>query len=64
MLKTMEVDPSQVSLASLPNDSGDTQQLNVGIIGFGEYGQFLARQMTKKHRVSCMDQLDMVSTLW
>lgn len=59
-MKHMVVDPKEASLMSLPSDSEGTRTLNIGIIGFGAFGQSLATQMTKKHRVTCMDKMDMV----
>lgn len=53
-------DRSQVSLVSLPSDTEATEPLNIGIIGFGSFGQFLAQRMAGQHRVSCMDQMDKV----
>ena len=53
-------DRSQISLVSLPSDSEEIKPLNIGIIGFGSFGQFLATRMVGQHRVSCMDQMDKV----
>lgn len=53
-------DRSQVSLVSLPSDTEATEPLNIGIVGFGSFGQFLAQRMAGQHRVSCMDQMDKV----
>lgn len=55
-LKNMAIDP--VSLASLPSDLEGHQSLNIGIIGFGTYGQRLAKRFTNDHKVSCIDQVD------
>ena len=60
-LKHMAIDPKEVSLATLPSDSKETKPLNIGIVGFGAYGQFLARRMSQKHQVSCIDKVDKVS---
>jgi len=55
------VDQSQVSLRKLPSDDlADLRPLNIGIIGFGKFGQFLAAQMGQEHIVSCLDQMDKV----
>lgn len=60
-LKHMAVDDEQIlSLRSLPSDSEDTKPLNVGIIGFNAFGQFLAKRLKLKHHVRCMDQNDRV----
>lgn len=58
-LKHVVVDPKDVSTSSLPSDA--IQALNIGIIGFGHFGQFLARRMSRNHRVSCLDIRDRVS---
>lgn len=57
-LKNMAVNPDEVSLLSSP--SGDTKTLKIGIVGFDAFGQFLAKRLTKTHRVSCMDPQDKV----
>lgn len=59
----MVIDPKRVSLASLPSDLEETKPLNIGIVGFGTFGQFLAQRMTQKHRVACIDKVDKVSTV-
>jgi phosphoglycerate dehydrogenase-like enzyme len=57
----MVVDPKDVSLATLPSDSEETKPLKIGIVGFGAFGQFLARRMSQNHQVSCIDKVDKVS---
>ena len=59
-MKHMALDPKETSIRSLPSDDIDTHPLHIGMIGFGAYGQYLARQMVKKHRVSCLDAQDRV----
>lgn len=59
-LKHINVDPKDASLATLPSDFGDKKPLNIGILGFGSYGQFLAKRMTKNNRVTCLDIVDKV----
>jgi hypothetical protein len=54
------MDPTEISLATLPSDSENLQPLNIGIVGFGNFGQFLATRMTQYHQVSCIDQMDKV----
>lgn len=51
---------SDVSLTSLPSDTTKQKKLNIGIIGFGTFGQFLAKKILKstQHSVSCIDPLD------
>lgn len=53
-LKQMTVDPDTVSLSSLPSDNEEEEPLKIGIVGFDNLGQFLARRLVKKHRVSCL----------
>ena len=59
--KNMVVDLKDVSLATLPSDLEEIKPLNIGIIGFGTFGQFLAQRMSQKHRVACIDKVDKVS---
>jgi hypothetical protein len=43
-------------------DSSSSSLLNIGLVGFGSYGQVFATQMVQqKHRVSCLDKEDKVS---
>eukprot|EP00546_Thalassionema_frauenfeldii_P013831 CAMPEP_0178927106 /NCGR_PEP_ID=MMETSP0786-20121207/18971_1 /TAXON_ID=186022 /ORGANISM="Thalassionema frauenfeldii, Strain CCMP 1798" /LENGTH=701 /DNA_ID=CAMNT_0020602437 /DNA_START=151 /DNA_END=2256 /DNA_ORIENTATION=- len=56
-LKTMEA-IGPVSVDSLPSDLEEGKSLQIGIIGFGTFGQFLARRFVKQHKVRCTDQLD------
>eukprot|EP00980_Cylindrotheca_fusiformis_P030434 scaffold24801_cov181-Cylindrotheca_fusiformis.AAC.12 len=53
-----DADPSAISLVSLPSDAENKDPLNIGIIGFGAFGQSLASRMAGEHRVSCMDRID------
>jgi hypothetical protein len=60
-LKNTAVEPKEVSVMTLPSDATDTTPLNIGIVGFGTFGQFLATRFNKdKHHVSCLDQVDKV----
>ena len=44
------------------NSSNNNKPLNIGLVGFGSFGQVLAAQMVEdNHRVSCMDKHDKVS---
>ena len=61
-LKNKVVDPRDISLLKLPSDEKDTAPLKIGIIGFGNFGQFLAARMKVHHKVSCMDEMDKVHT--
>jgi prephenate dehydratase len=60
-MKNTAVDPKQVSIMTLPSDATDSTPLNIGIVGFGAFGQFLATRFNNdKHHVSCLDQVDKV----
>ena len=49
-------------LFALPSDQEEQQPaLRIGIVGFGALGQALAKRMTTKHRVVCLDKEDRVS---
>mmetsp|Transcript_28240 Transcript_28240/g.51111 ORF Transcript_28240/g.51111 Transcript_28240/m.51111 type:complete len:660 (-) Transcript_28240:1083-3062(-) len=54
----MVIDPKDFSLATLPSDLAGTKPLNIGIVGFGTFGQFLSKRMSQKHRVACIDKVD------
>mmetsp|Transcript_20521 Transcript_20521/g.56645 ORF Transcript_20521/g.56645 Transcript_20521/m.56645 type:complete len:497 (+) Transcript_20521:65-1555(+) len=54
-LKHKVVDPKEISLSFLPSDSESVVPLKIGIVGFDTMGQTLAKEFTKKHRVSCLD---------
>jgi len=59
-LKHVQVDPRDASSAVLPSDLEDKKPLNIGILGFGTYGQFLAQRLAKNNRVACLDIVDKV----
>jgi prephenate dehydratase len=59
-LKSASADYNDPSNMSLPSDFDETKSLNIGIIGFGAFGKFLADKLKKKHRVSCLDNMDKV----
>lgn len=59
-LKHIVSDAKENSLTSSTIGSGDTKPLTIGIVGFDQFGQFLATRLTRKHRVSCMDVIDKV----
>ena len=62
-LKHMVIhDPSEMSLTA-SSAAMTTTSLNIGIVGFDHFGQYLAKHLTRKHRVSCMDRTDKVSEL-
>jgi arogenate/prephenate dehydratase len=70
MVKRLTVPKSMTSLTSLPSDAvnksnsdNGQQQLNIGIVGLGPIGRILAKRLSPKHRVSCMDKEDMVRLL-
>jgi prephenate dehydratase/prephenate dehydrogenase len=54
----MVIDPKDFSLATLPSDLAGTKPLNIGIVGFGTFGQFLSKRMSQKHRIACIDKVD------
>ena len=41
----------------------DKKKMNIGIIGFGTFGQFLASKFLDDHEVSCIDSVDKVREL-
>jgi hypothetical protein len=60
---TVVDDPKEISLMELPSDSDDGgDPLNIGILGFGAFGQFLANRMAQQHQVKCLDKVDKVRT--
>jgi prephenate dehydratase/prephenate dehydrogenase len=44
-----------LSIRSLPSDEEDTKPLSIGLVGFDEFNQLLAKRFMEKHRVSCLD---------
>eukprot|EP00554_Chaetoceros_debilis_P007488 CAMPEP_0194077234 /NCGR_PEP_ID=MMETSP0149-20130528/3876_1 /TAXON_ID=122233 /ORGANISM="Chaetoceros debilis, Strain MM31A-1" /LENGTH=742 /DNA_ID=CAMNT_0038758181 /DNA_START=160 /DNA_END=2388 /DNA_ORIENTATION=- len=50
-------DINDVTMDKLPSDDGGVK-LNVGIIGYGKFGQFLGQKFVKKHNVKCVDTSD------
>ena len=48
-----------VTMLKLPSDDNDVT-LNVGIIGYGTFGQFLGQKFAERHKVRCIDELDKV----
>lgn len=62
-LKHMVInDPSEISLTSSEATITATT-LNIGIVGFDHFGQYIAKHLVRKHRVSCMDRTDKVSDI-
>ena len=55
-------DRDEVTMLSLPSDEGELK-LNIGILGYGAYGQFLGRKFAKRHTVRCTDIVDKVGLL-
>jgi prephenate dehydratase len=51
-----------VVMKKLPSDDGGLK-LNIGIIGFGAFGQFLGRKFAEDHKVRCLDSNDKVSNI-
>ncbi len=61
--KMFEVTRDDVTVTSLPSDNDAVDGgvvLNVGIIGYGNYGQFLGKKFAEHHKVRCIDHLDKV----
>jgi hypothetical protein len=52
-------DPKAISLTS-GSDYATATPLSIGIIGFDQFGQYLAKHLVRKHRVSCLDRTDKV----
>jgi hypothetical protein len=64
-MKHSVVDPSEVSLSSLPSDVETEKPLNIGIMGgFDDFGQNIAQKLAKRHKVSCLDNGDKVSIIY
>lgn len=55
--KKFVVSRDDVTMLTLPSDEDDVT-LNVGIIGYGTFGQFLGKKFAEKHKVRCIDELD------
>jgi prephenate dehydratase len=59
--KHRAVDPNEISpLGLLSDDDDETTPLRIGIVGFDEFGQYLASRLSSRHHVSCMDRGDKV----
>jgi len=59
-LKNLDEGESR-NLSRLPSDDENKtnrRKLNIGILGFGRYGQFLATKLSKRHHVTCTDIAD------
>eukprot|EP00568_Trieres_chinensis_P019700 CAMPEP_0183320848 /NCGR_PEP_ID=MMETSP0160_2-20130417/67374_1 /TAXON_ID=2839 ORGANISM="Odontella Sinensis, Strain Grunow 1884" /NCGR_SAMPLE_ID=MMETSP0160_2 /ASSEMBLY_ACC=CAM_ASM_000250 /LENGTH=315 /DNA_ID=CAMNT_0025487637 /DNA_START=3 /DNA_END=946 /DNA_ORIENTATION=+ len=52
------IEGSELIEISLPSDQEDTKKMSVGIVGFGNLGQLLAKALSTKHRVLCIDAED------
>ena len=57
----------ELTVLHLPSDEDDDVngglELNVGIIGYGAFDQFLGQKFKERHNVKCIDQLDKVRVL-
>jgi prephenate dehydratase len=62
-LKHFVLDPKDTSLTAASMSAEDVKPLNIGIVGFDQFGQYLAQRFSRKHRVSCTDQVDKVRRL-
>jgi len=56
-LKAIDLADS-VTCGALPSDLEEEKSLKIGIFGFGFFGQFLVRQFSTQHKVSCTDEVD------
>jgi prephenate dehydratase/prephenate dehydrogenase len=57
-LKHVQMKREDTLETTLPSDEEETQKLNIGIVGYGAFGQFLGKQMAGTHKVRCIDQMD------
>ena len=57
-LKNVQMKREDTLATTLPSDEEETQKLNIGIVGYGAFGQFLGKQMAATHKVRCIDQMD------
>ena len=60
-MKHMALEPQDTTLLKLPSEEEESKALNIGIVGFGSFGQLLARRMSRNHLISCLDFEDHVS---
>ena len=47
-------------MKKLPSDDDEARKLNVGLIGYGSFGNYLSKHLSQ-HNVRCIDTLDKVS---
>ena len=45
-------------LNCLPSDDDDVRRLKIGFVGYGNFGQYLSKQMSLHHDVRCIDPFD------
>jgi len=58
-LKHITTRREDVTLLTLPSDKNTHCTLNIGILGYGAFGQFLGRKFAQdNHNVRCIDPLD------
>jgi len=53
-----KVNRGDLRLESLPGDKEGARQLNIGIVGYGSFGQYLSKKMGGIHSLRCIDPLD------
>ncbi len=58
LLKSSKIS-NHISSYQSKNDQQIVPKLKIGIIGFGKFGQFLAKTLVKNHEVYCVDKDDM-----
>jgi len=45
-------------LNCLPSDDDDVRRLKIGFVGYGNFGQYLSKQLSLHHDVRCIDPFD------
>lgn len=46
------------SAVTLPSDNTNSKRLKIGIIGYGRFGRFIGKKISKDHDVCCLDLID------
>ncbi|KAL9180081.1 hypothetical protein ACHAXT_008051 [Thalassiosira profunda] len=49
---------ADLRLKSLPSDDEEARRLNIGLVGYGAFGQYLSKQIATQHDVRCIDPVD------
>ena len=64
MLWEHSIDREHVTMLKLPSDDDlldGGKPLNIGIIGYGSFGEFLGKKFSENHNVRCIDPVDKVT---